>query len=100
MLFRSSRHFGIIAKPLTQLLKKNGVFQWNSIAATAFSVLKQALSSAPVLAVPDFTVPFVIETDACDQGIGEVLQQKGHPIAFLSKALGPRNSGLSTYGSI
>jgi hypothetical protein len=49
------------------------------------------------LALPDFSLPFAIETDACATGIGAVLIQQGHPLAFISKALGPRNRGLSTY---
>jgi hypothetical protein len=63
----------------------------------AFDTLKSALVSAPVLGLPDFTCPFVVETDASDLGIGAVLLQKEHPIAFVSKSLGPRNQGLSTY---
>jgi transposase InsO family protein len=59
--------------------------------------LKEALSSAPVLALPDFTKPFHIRTDACGKGVGAVLTQDGHPLAFISKALCPRNQGLSTY---
>lgn len=39
----------------------------------------------------------MIETDACDYGIGAILQQDGHAIAYLSKPLGPRTKGLSTY---
>jgi hypothetical protein len=40
----------------------------------------------------------MIDTDACDMGIGAVLSQNGHPLAYVSKALGPRNRGLSVYG--
>ena len=86
--------FGIIAKPLTELLKKNCMFKWTSVTETAFTVLKHALTNAPVLAILDFAETFVVETDASDKGIGAVLQQKGRPIAFLSKPLGPRTSGL------
>lgn len=63
---------------------------WTSITEEAFLTLKQALVSAPVLALPDFTKPFMIETDACDYGIGAVLMQQGHPLAFVSKTLALR----------
>lgn len=65
--------------------------------AELFQVLKQALVQAPVLALPDFTVQFIRETDACDTRVGDVLMQKGHPIAFLSKGLGIKNRALSLY---
>jgi hypothetical protein len=55
------------------------------------------MSSAPILSIPDFTKPFAIETDASNNGIGAVLLQQGHPLAFISKPLGPRTQGLSTY---
>jgi hypothetical protein len=55
------------------------------------------MCSVHVLALPDFNEPFKIEIDACDRGIGTVLSQKGHPIAFLSKALSPANMKLLTY---
>lgn len=89
--------FGLISKPLTTLLKKGTLFIWTSETEASFQALKKALSSAPVLALPDFTKPFIIETDASAKGIGVVLQQQGHPIAYVSKALGPRAQGLSTY---
>jgi len=91
------RHFAIIAKPLTNLLKKGAYFVWTSDHQLAFDTLKQAMSSAPVLAIPDFTKPFAIETDASNNGVGAVLLQQGHPLAFISKPLGPRTQGLSTY---
>jgi hypothetical protein len=55
------------------------------------------MMSAPVLALPDFQEQFVVETDACDFGIGAVLMQNQKPIAFLSKALGPHHQKLSIY---
>jgi len=94
---RFVKHFGLISRPLTALLRKGVVFIWTDQQQDAFIALKQALTSAPVLALPDFSCPFVVETDASGAGIGAVLTQGGHPIAFLSKALGPRSQGLSTY---
>lgn len=83
---RFIKHYGIISKPLTDLLKKDG-FQWSEMATQAMEELKEALTSAPVLALPNNCVVFVVETDACDYGIGVVLMQEGHPIAYLSKGL-------------
>uniref|UniRef100_A0A453RBY7 Integrase catalytic domain-containing protein n=1 Tax=Aegilops tauschii subsp. strangulata TaxID=200361 RepID=A0A453RBY7_AEGTS len=58
---------------------------------------KSYLVSATVLAIPDFSKKFTVETDASDNRVGAVLQQGGHPIAFMSKALSPWYQGLSTY---
>ena len=90
------QHYGIIAKPLTNLLKKKA-FQWTAEAQTAFDLLKQAMTSTPVLVLPDFNKPFCIQTHACDSGIGAVLTQEGHPVAYYSKSLGPTNQKLSIY---
>jgi hypothetical protein len=91
------RYFGVIAKPLTGLLKKHSLFLWTATHETAFSTLKSALCNAPVLGLPDFSKTFIVETDASGYGIRAVLMQDGHPMAFISKALGPKSQGLSTY---
>jgi hypothetical protein len=79
------KHFGIISKPLTELLKKGVIFTWVQDHQVSFQTLKSALSSAPVLALPDFSLPFCIGTDASGIGIGAVLLQIGHPLAYLNK---------------
>lgn len=73
---RFVKHFGILAKPLTSLLKKSVLFIWTSVHEEAFQTLKQSLIYAPVLALPDFSQPFCLETDASKMGIGAVLMQE------------------------
>jgi hypothetical protein len=82
--------------PLTRLLKKDAV-GWDQEATVAFEALKKEMVNPPVLALPDLNKLFIVETDASGSGIGAVLMQEGHPIAFISKALGPRQQALSTY---
>ena len=91
------KNFGLICKPLTNLLKKGELFIWTSETEASFQALKQSPITSPVLALPDFSKPFTLETDASEKGIGAVLQQDGHPISFVSRALGPRAQCLSTY---
>ncbi|KAF7820513.1 Ty3/gypsy retrotransposon protein [Senna tora] len=60
---RFINRYAHIAAPLTSLLKKDG-FNWNDEALAAFNALKQAVTSAPVLILPYFSKPFIIDTDA------------------------------------
>lgn len=85
-----------MTRPLTDLLRKDG-FQWTETATKAFPVVKKALCEAPVLAMPDFGLPFVVETFACATGMGAVLMRQGNPISYLSKAFNKRNMGFSVY---
>lgn len=86
---RFIKSYANIAAPLTDLLKKEA-FSWNPTAEDAFLLLKQAITTAPVLALPNFAQPFTLETDASGTGVGAVLSQNGHPIAFFSKKIATR----------
>ena len=87
-------NFSRIARPLHQLTHKGALFLWSQECSRAFKELKKMLTSAPVLAYPDFKKDFALETDASVQGIGAVLSQRQddqrlHPIAYASRALSP-----------
>lgn len=73
------KSYGQIAKPFNELLKKEN-FSWNEVAELVIQKLKEVMITAPVL-----------------EGIGAVLMQDGHPIAYISKVLSPKNRCLSTY---
>jgi hypothetical protein len=90
------KDYGKIARPLTDLTKKDS-FKWGVEAQKAFEELKQKLTSTPVLTLPDFSKPFVIECDASGVGLGAILMQDKRPIAYYSKALGTKNLTKSAY---
>lgn len=73
--------YGSIATPLTAMLHHNS-FTWTDLGREAFQALKKAVSQTPVLALPNFSQPFLIECDASRVGIGAVLRQSNRPIAF------------------
>ncbi|GJP58391.1 hypothetical protein CLOP_g23643, partial [Closterium sp. NIES-67] len=84
-------HYAKIAAPLTNLLQKNTPYEWEPKHQEAVEQLKQALTTAPVLILPDPERDYVIEADASDQAVGAVLMQdQGNglqPITYLSKKL-------------
>jgi len=80
------RDFGAIAAPLTRLLRKEA-FAWTAEAAEAFTALKKALSTGPVLQMPDFEQQFVVDCDASGTGFGAELHQGSGPW--------PSSAGLS-----
>ncbi|WVZ01111.1 hypothetical protein V8G54_027180 [Vigna mungo] len=93
---RFIKGYATIASPLTTLLKKDA-FLWTTEAQAAFDTLKKAMTEAPVLALPNFDLPFVLETDASGLAMGAILMQEGHLIAFHSKLFCPKLMRSSTY---
>jgi hypothetical protein len=79
--------FSKIAKPMTSLLKKAKEFKWTHEFQESFNQLKFRLTSLLVLFMPDLQKGFDIYCDACRQGLGCVLMQEGHVIAYASRQL-------------
>nr|GEU33567.1 reverse transcriptase [Tanacetum cinerariifolium] len=93
---RFVKGYAQIAAPLTDLLQQHQI-TWNDQAEQAFNTLKAAMTTLPVLALPDFTVTFDVTTDASGIGIGAVLSQNDKPISFFRIKLCPRMRSASTY---
>ncbi|KAG5887326.1 hypothetical protein JTB14_009020 [Gonioctena quinquepunctata] len=85
-------NFSSVIQPLTELLEKNAKFVWTPRQETALREVKEHLISAPVMACPNFDLPFIVQTDASAYGIGAVLTQN-HPevgkrvVSYLSRSL-------------
>ena len=80
-------NFSSLASPLNELVKKDTPFYWTEKHEQAFKRLKAQLTNAPILALPNFANTFELECDASGVGIGAVLLQGGHPIAYFSEKL-------------
>ena len=87
---RYIKDFATIAAPLHNLTQKGNDFTWSEECTVAFDLLKQKLTQAPILVFPNFSkkaTPFVVYTDASSTGIGAVLEQDNHVIAYASRTL-------------
>ena len=98
---RFIKNFADIAAPLHNMAKcGKREFNWTPSADRAFKELKSYLCSAPILSLPDSSLPFTVYTDASDIGLGAVLtQQRGeheHVIAYASRTLTAAERNYST----
>ncbi|XP_020682380.1 uncharacterized protein LOC110099531 [Dendrobium catenatum] len=88
--------FSIIMAPITDVLKQSQ-FSWTEEQQKSFEAIKAALSIAPVLALPDFDKPFMVDTDASTVVIGAVLSQDNKPVEFFSEKLSPSRQRWTVY---
>jgi hypothetical protein len=90
-------NFSSIAAPLHVVTSVKQVFQWGGKQQKAFDTLKEKISSAPVLALPNLRQPFEIQTDASNYAMGAVLLQYGKPICFHSETFNGAVINYPTY---
>lgn len=92
--------FSTIIAPITSLLKKKTKFEWSDECERSFRAIKECLVAAPVLTCPDYSKPFVVQTDASAYGLGAVLTQPfddgERVIAYLSRSLSRNERVFST----
>lgn len=89
-------NYGKIARPLTILLKRN-YFSWDDSMEKSIISLNNSMCLNPILVVPNFTEPFVLECDTLGIGLGVVLTKQGMLLSFTSKKLCDDNLGKYTY---
>ena len=93
---RFMKKFSALAKPLTELTKKETIFDWTTDCQKAFYTLKQKLCEAPLLRYPDYSKEFLLITDESNRGLGAVLSQDGHSCCYISHTLNSAKPNYST----
>jgi hypothetical protein len=86
-----------IRKPMTELLEKDKKFEWTPACEASFQQLKKRLTTTPILVMPDMEKPFSIYYDAFGQGLGCVLMQDGHVVAYASRQLRKHEAHYPTH---
>ena len=94
---RFVQDFLIIASPMTKLLRKDVRYRWTPECQRSFEILKERLTTAPVLTLPVEGGRFVVYSDASKQGLGCVLMQEGKVIAYASRQLRPHEQNYPTH---
>ena len=98
---RFIKNFSKIALPLTTLTKKDTTWHWTTDQQNAFDILITALTSEPILALPQPKGQFRVEADSSNYAVGAVLSQKHqdkwHPIAYFSKSLNQTQRNYEIY---
>ena len=89
--------FSRIENPITSLQKKGKKFEWSQKCEDSFKKLKTLLTTAPILRITDPNKDFIVCTDACNDGLGGVLTQEGHVIAYESRKLKIHEKNYATY---
>ncbi|GKA49759.1 putative reverse transcriptase domain-containing protein [Tanacetum coccineum] len=94
---RFIKDFSKIAKSLIELTQKNKKYIWGENQELAFQLLKQKLCEAPILALPERNVDFVVYCDASHQDLGAVLMQREKVIPYASRQLKPNEENYTTH---
>ena len=89
--------FPWIAYPITSLQKKGKKFEWSEKCDEGFNKLKDLLTTTPILKITYPHKDFFVYTDACNEGLGGVLTQEGHVIAYESRKLKIHEKNYATY---
>ena len=94
---RFIENFSKIAKPMTELLKKDTEFKWTAECEASFQELKKRLVTSPVLILPDQRKDYEVYCVASRRGLGVVLMQEGRVVSYASRQLKPHELNYATH---